>query len=348
MKLSEFIEIRLGEELISEVYFGGVKIWPECEPLFINKDDKFIEFDGTYLTDCYIDGDSYLKSITTTSETNKVPAILLTNTNIKEINLTASSLNELRLINLPNLESVNIIDTVAPTTLSYVIFSLCPKLKYIYPFEFNSSYKSTVNMFNGCSSLTSIHLFNTSNVTDMRWMFRGCTSLTTVPLFNLYSAGDISQMFQNCTSLTTVPQFDTSSVSNMAGLFQNCTSLTIIPQFNMSNVTDIKTMFWDCKSLTEIPLLNLGKIEYINNTFRNCTSLTTIDGFTDLGKGFTYPATLDLSYSNLLTRQSCINIFNNLYSQSTYTHTIKLSTHTKSRLSSDDIAIATNKGWIVQ
>lgn len=347
MKLSEFTEIRLGEELISEVYFGGVKVWPECEPLFVNYDNEFIEFDGTYLTDCYIDGDKYLKSITTTSETNREPAILLTNTNIKEINLTASSLTELRLIDLPNLESVNIIDTSYPT-LSNAVFSVCPKLKYIYPFKFVSSYKSTVNMFNGCSSLTSIHLFNTSNVTDMRWMFKGCSSLSTVPLFDLYSAIDISRMFNGCTSLTTIPQFDTSSVSNMNGLFYNCTSLTTIPQFDMSNVTDIRNMFWDCKSLTEIPLLNLGKIKYIDNIFRNCTSLTTIDGFIDLGKGFTYNNTLDLSYSNLLTRQSCINIFNNLYSQSTYTHTIKLSTHTKSRLSSDDIAIATNKGWVVQ
>ena len=39
-------------------------------------------------------------------------------------------------------------------------------------------------MFNGCSSLESIDLssFNTSNVTDMRWMFDECSSLKSIDL----------------------------------------------------------------------------------------------------------------------------------------------------------------------
>ena len=64
------------------------------------------------------------------------------------------------------------------------------------------------NMFNGCSSLTSLDLsnFNTSNVTNMGSMFHGCSSLTSLDLSN-WNTSNVTRAynrFYNCTSLTDV------------------------------------------------------------------------------------------------------------------------------------------------
>jgi surface protein len=102
------------------------------------------------------------------------------------------------------------------------------------------------NMFQRCSSLTTVPVFDTSSVTSMAYMFSGCSSLTTVPLFDTSSVTSISSMFQDCSSLTTVPLFDTSSADNMMSMFYNCSSLTTVPLFDTSNVTYMGSMFYNC------------------------------------------------------------------------------------------------------
>lgn len=65
----------------------------------------------------------------------------------------------------------------------------------------SSNITSTAYMFNGCSSLTTVHLFDTSNVTTMQSMFQGCSSLTTVPLFNTSNVDSIDAMLWNCVNV---------------------------------------------------------------------------------------------------------------------------------------------------
>lgn len=86
-----------------------------------------------------------------------------------------------------------------------------------------SSVTDMSSMFDGCSSLTSIPLFDTSSVTNMQWMFEGCSSLTSVPLFNTQNVATMNYMFVACTSLQTVPLFDTSSVTDMGYMLCDCT-----------------------------------------------------------------------------------------------------------------------------
>ena len=54
-----------------------------------------------------------------------------------------------------------------------------------------------------CTSLTTVALFDTSNVTDMSYMFGSCTSLTTIPLFNTSSVTNVNYMFTGCTNVET-------------------------------------------------------------------------------------------------------------------------------------------------
>ena len=66
---------------------------------------------------------------------------------------------------------------------------------------------------------------NTTGVTIMYGMFGGCTSLTSVPLFDTSSVTNMQQMFATCSSLTSIPLFDTSSVTNMNQTFINCNNV---------------------------------------------------------------------------------------------------------------------------
>ena len=54
-------------------------------------------------------------------------------------------------------------------------------------------------MFQRCTSLTSVPLFDTSNVTDMYNMFSGCKKLTSINWeIDMTSCTDCKNMFYNC------------------------------------------------------------------------------------------------------------------------------------------------------
>jgi surface protein len=112
-------------------------------------------------------------------------------------------------------------------------------------------------MFSGCSSLTSVPLFNTAAVTNMNSMFSNCTTLTSVPLFNTAAVIDMSSMFNGCTSLTTVPLFNTAAVTSMSNMFNGCTSLTTVPLLISgagTNTGKFGGIFASCISLTRAAL----------------------------------------------------------------------------------------------
>lgn len=179
----------------------------------------------------------------------------------------------------------------------------------------------------GWSSFVEAPMLDTSDITDMDFMFYACMELKSVPLYNTSKVTDMSNMFEGCRSLTTVPQFDTSKVMTM------------------------KEMFYDCKNLTSVPKLDASNVYNMLSTFDGCENLTDIGGFYNLGKSW-YLGNLyyTFAFCNNITRDSVLNIFNNLYDRTNGDYeTIKIHFPQSviNRLSNEDIAIATNKGWIV-
>ena len=130
-----------------------------------------------------------------------------------------------------------------------------------------------------------------------------------------------------------------------------------IPLIDTSDYTGMSYMFSSYTSLTTIPLLNTSKVTNMNSTFFNCISLTTIGGFTNLGQAYetTQNAnygnyTLDLSKSTKLTHDSLMNVINNLYDIKTKgcnAQQLILGTTNINKLTSEEIAIATSRGWNV-
>lgn len=195
--------------------------------------------------------------------------------------------------------------------------------------------------FNRLSKITTLPLFDTTNTKKMGSLFYNCYDLAEVPFFNTSNVTDMSCMFAGCRNITTIPNFDTSKVTYFNAMFNNCTKLSNIPLLDMSSATRVDTMF--------------SMITHSNEVI--------IAGFKNLGKSYTATSknysSYKLSLANMegITHDSLMNVINNLYDLNLtydvanggtlYEQSLVLGSANIARLTEDEIAIATNKGWIV-
>ena len=203
-----------------------------------------------------------------------------------------------------------------------------------------STYKSDPN-FVYCP------MIDTSNVTSMVNKFYYCSSLQSIPLLDTSNVTNMYRMFYNCLTLQSIPQFDTSNVTNMEHMFAYCSQLTTIPTLDTSNVTDMSNMFEDCDSLTTIPLLDCGNVTNMGTIFgySAINTLTDLGGFKNLKISIT---SYFLDKAPKLTTESLMNVINNLYDLTTNGitgKTLKFGRTNLNKLTSEQIAVATAKGW---
>lgn len=225
------------------------------------------------------------------------------------------------------------------------------------PLVDTSNVTSMQNTFNNCYSLVEIPLLNTINVTDIRSAFSNCNSLKKIPLLDTSKVTYMMMCFAKCYSLKTIPQLNTSSVTNMTETFSNCNNLSEIPNLNISNVTDITRTFSGCLKLTTVPELNCEKVNSLNNAFSACSSLTNLGGLLNIGQNYplnstanNYNLTIALATSPNLTHDSLMNVINKVYDIATKgvaTQKITIGSTNIAKLTAEEIAIATNKGWSI-
>lgn len=193
------------------------------------------------------------------------------------------------------------------------------------------------NNFKGTSVEGLISYSDTSNVESMSEMFRNCSNLITIPLLDTSKCLGMYQMFYCCSNLTTIPALDTSNVTNMAEMLYGCKNLTTIPLLDMSKVASTSYMFRDCSKLTTIPAFDLSHALNMNYMFDGCTSLKSI-----LMTGM--KVSFDISASTKFEESDLVTILNNLASV-TSTQTLKMGATNLAKLTDEEKAIATNKGW---
>ena len=162
------------------------------------------------------------------------------------------------------------------------------KLVYapLFPTQNRTDFK---NMFNGCSSLTSIPALDTANGTNFNHMFYGCSFLTILSPLDTAKGTDFGWMFSSCSLLTSIPALDTANGTNFESMFNGCSLLTSIPALDTANGTNFKNMFYNCYNLTILSPLDVSKGNFFRNMFNNCYKLTTVPQLDTLnGTNFSY------------------------------------------------------------
>ena len=150
---------------------------------------------------------------------------------------------------------------------------------------------------------------------------------------------------------------EADKITNMENMFGSCKLIKTIPNINTSNVTNMSEMFYGCSALETLPKLNCSNVERINGVVNNCNKLQNIGGFENLGQAYKttmaanyYYYKLELSFSNNLTHDSLMNVINNLYDIKTKgcnPQSLVLGSTNISKLSAEEIQIATDKGFNV-
>lgn len=180
--------------------------------------------------------------------------------------------------------------------------------------------------------------------------------LKEIPQIDTSNVTKFISAFRN-SKIATLPQINTSKATNMTIAFFGCFSLKTIPLLDTSNVMYMENMLGQCSNLETIPLLNTSKVINIRGIIQYCYNLTKVGGFENLGQAYetTQNANyssykLDLSDNKKLTHDSLMNVINNLYdikAKGCKAQQLILGSTNIAKLTSEEIAIATNKGWTV-
>ena len=207
------------------------------------------------------------------------------------------------------------------------------------------------NMFNGCTKLTSIEgigEWDTSSVRNMRSMFYGCTKLTSIEGIGEWDTSevkDMANMFRDCRGLMSLDLsgWKTYNVTDMNNMFIACSNLINldVSGFDTSKVTNMSYMFQNCNGLTSLDLSgwDTGKVTNMSNMFSGCSGLTSLDSMMNIS------TSLSLS-DTILDVSSLLDVIDNL-AILTATKTLTLGTTLLAKLTAEQIAVATNKGWTV-
>ena len=187
-----------------------------------------------------------------------------------------------------------------------------------------------------CSSLKEFPVLDLHNGTNFNSAWLGCSSLTSFPPLDLHNGTDFSQAWNNCTALTEFPMLDLSNGTNFQYAWKDCSSLKKFPMLDLSAGTDFDQAWSSCSSLTEFPMVDLSKGTNFTNAWNGCSKLTTLGGFGAIKENF------DLHYCPL-TVESIMNVINQAATVTGKTMT--LGSTNLAKLSDEQKAVATSKGW---
>jgi len=196
------------------------------------------------------------------------------------------------------------------------LFYYCNNLISTPELDLNSS-TTLQNAFNRCDNITELFLINTNNIVNMDSAFLACYKLQEISV-------------------------DTSAATKAYQLFSNCNALKKL-NIDTSKMTDMRLMLNNCTSLTDLGVLDAISIPsatFISNIFSRCSALINFDGLLNIKYSYS------ISDSSLLTVESLMNCINGLADLTGGTsQTLTMGSTNLSKLTSEQIAIATSKNW---
>jgi hypothetical protein len=185
-------------------------------------------------------------------------------------------------------------------------------------------------------------------------------------LEDAFYAGSGSEV--SATTEFTVNITECTTMRNMFNCYSGNSVHTVNFHGDSTKLTDMYKAFYFSfyvsQELVNINgLINAGKVINIDKAFDSATVLVNFQGLKDLGKGFTQKTAnyanyvLDLDRCNKLSHDSLVSIINNLYDLNLtydvanggtlYTQKLVLGGTNRGKLTAEEIAVATAKGWTV-
>lgn len=297
-------------------------------------------------------GRSYMYNSTLWLEKEYIILPSATNVACKYAYRDSFSLQELTILGENN---GNITIDGSSNSVASGMFQNCYSLPYVdlSNLRLGSSQTDLNAMFSGAHSLLSIDLGDmlvTNNTYNTASLFTNALSLQKIRFGKKIKISNGSYMFNQCVSLTSfdVENLDASAVTSMYSCFSNCKSLKTLDLSSWSMpddiLTDTRSAFAQMISLTELKMPNHWGIDptatNANGVPADSSSLVKFNGL-EIYQTHTYASgTVSLSHESL------VNILTKLPTITT-SKTITINAANKNKLTSEEIAIATNKGWTV-
>ena len=197
-----------------------------------------------------------------------------------------------------------------------------------------------------------------NNVTTLSGAFLNMTLVKEIQLTGATQLlKDMNRIFYGCEDLQKIKlNIDTSNVTNLYYAFASCKNLIEFPEMNTQNVFNMSFMCYDCKKLVTVPKLKANSVININGSFLWCDNLTNLGGFENLGESYSTSSNanndsylLYLPFEKL-THDSLMNVINNLYdikAKGCKAQQLILGSTNKAKLTAEELAVGTSKGWTI-
>lgn len=234
-------------------------------------------------------------------------------------------------------------------------FTSASNIVRIDPNGISASYQPIVAIYGYLPYMTNAAFINANenlmaiDVKGLKVLPAGSTKAVSVKYDDLTYALPVNAFYNN----RNIREIDTTdwnidSTVTLSGAFRACPNLKRIKfgTHDTSSVTTIQNMFNGSISLNHLDLsgLDLTGVTTTTDAFIGLVNLTDIDGWTAIPVSYSlYHVT---NGSNYLTHDSLMKVINSLPTVQT-TQTLTLGSPNLERLSAEEIAIATAKGWTV-
>lgn len=224
----------------------------------------------------------------------------------------------------------------------------------------NGVYKAIDDGVDGYSEVnietasTDINDYFSTTITDKnRYYFGRNNMIKAMPSFKVETK-NLSYLFSDAGISIAPTLIGEEKVTNFYYFLQG-TNIKEIPQYNTKNGTNFQYAFYTDK-LEKMPLLNFESANNIYNVVSlSSSTLIDVGGFQNLGKNYSKNLSensantrLNLSAHKKLTHESLMNVINNLYdiaSAGVKPQQLVLGSENLAKLTAEEIAVGTVKGW---
>ena len=232
-----------------------------------------------------------------------------------------------------------------------------------------SNVTNLYSTFHYCSNLKTLDLsmWNVSKVTNMGSTFASCSSINTINLTNWDTSNvtRMDNMFESChmnPTILGIEQFNVENVNDFERMFNNWVGRSdtkyVLDNFHTTSGTKFSYMFgWSYGKLISLASVDFSKARYVDYIFGNVSGIVKLNNHHNLGQSFIATASENNSYYTLniskftnTPKENLVEIIDGLYDIKTAgvkAQSLILGSTNIAKLTSEEIAVATNKGWTV-